>query len=117
MVRKGESAKSKTGKATRKVSYALPCVVLRVVRLNKNKNMLVLGTAYLNDFDAAPSRPTITADNEDSVVDNAGSGFRLSHSKWSDDRPLVEVRRVDLRFNNINTLVDSRVTANDEHTI
>jgi len=79
--------------------------------------MLVLGTAYLNDFDAAPSRPTITADNEDSVVDNARSGFRLSHSKWSDDRPLVEVRRVDLRFNNINTLVDSRVTANDEHTI
>ena len=107
MVRKGESAESKTSKATRKVSYALPCVVLRVVCLNFSLKTVGFGLSYLNDFDAPPGRPTITTDDENSVVDNARSCFRLSHSKWSDDRPLVKVWRVDLRFNNINTLVDS----------
>lgn len=118
MVRKGESAQAKTGKATRKVSYALPRVVLRVVCLNwKNWKHAIFDISYLYDFDTPPGRPTITADNEDSIVDNARSCFRLSHCKWSDGRPLVEVWRVDLRFNHVNALVDSRVTANYEHAI
>ena len=84
----------------------------RIISVLGSYTLRVNQKSYLNNFDAAPCRPTITANNKYSVVDQASACFWLAHTQLCNHCPLVKIWWIDFRFHYINTLVNTRITTN-----
>ena len=109
MMGQSQCAQTQTGQTTGEVADTLPDIIFSVVCLKRHNGLIrvVFVFVYLNNFDAAARTPTVAANNENTVVDQARARLGLTHAQLCDHCPLVKVGTVDFCLHHVNSLIDA----------